>query len=325
MRDCSSRRNMGEILCAIRVGDTGSFTKAADLLGLSPSAVSVSIKKLEKNLGVRLFQRTTRQLTLTAEGEQFLALARDAEQSFDRAFELFSLQSDETRPSLRVSLLNAFGKTFVMPTLGEFMRETGINIELGFNDILPDLVKERFDVGLCYGMPKLNRQVSRHLCRPPMLLVASPDYLSSFGRPTTPENLFKHDIIATRHANSHVTELRLSLWEEKQPKQEFLVQPRGRVILFDQFDALLDGALCGLGIAPVPARQALPYLEARRLRVVLPRYEVRCVADDIRIVYAGGTFLPNRVKLFIAHLVAASKRHQWESFDISRLNGFGEL
>lgn len=325
MRDCSSRRNMGEVLCAIRVGDTGSFTKAADLLGLSPSAVSVSIKKLEQNLGVRLFQRTTRQLTLTAEGEQFLALARDAEQSFDRAFELFSLQSEETKPRLRVSMLNAFGKAFVLPTLSSFTRETGISVELGFNDKLPDLVKERYDLGLCYGMPKLNRQVSRHLCRPPILLVASPDYLSSHGCPTTPEDLLRHELVAVRHSNNYVVELRLSGRGEKQPRQEYLVQPRGKIGLLDQFDALLDTALSGLGIAPVPAQQALPYLERRELRVVLPQYEVRCISDDIRIVYAGGTFLPNRVKLFIAHLVAASKRHQWDSFDPSKLAGFAEL
>ncbi|PXZ76371.1 LysR family transcriptional regulator, partial [Pseudomonas aeruginosa] len=185
----------------VRVAETRSIVGAARTLGVSASAVGKRVARLEEKLGVRLFHRSTRSITLTAEGSLFLERSRRILAEIE-ATELELSQSRETpRGRLRVSLPLVSG--LVLPALADFMQAyPDIELDLDFSDRVVDVVDEGFDVVLRTGQPVDSRLSMRELGEFQLKLVGSPTYFARHGTPRCPKDLLRHTCLHYRFSNT---------------------------------------------------------------------------------------------------------------------------
>jgi DNA-binding transcriptional LysR family regulator len=191
-----SQHQLGSIEQFCRAAETGSFTSAAEMLGLTPAAVSRSISRLEQRLGVRLFLRTTRAVKLTTEGELYwkecqLALEQIAEA--ERA-----ITGAQTVPSgpLRISVSAAYGTFRLLPLMPRFTAlYPQIDIEISISDKIIDFVEEGFDLAIRLGIPQDSRLVAFKLEDAMLGVFATPTYLAKKGEPRGMDDLSEHDCI----------------------------------------------------------------------------------------------------------------------------------
>ncbi|MDR6233366.1 LysR family transcriptional regulator [Pseudomonas oryzihabitans] len=230
----------------VQVAETRSFVAAGRLLGVSASAIGKSVARLEDKLGVRLFHRSTRSITLTAEGALFLERSRRILAEIEAAELELSQATATPRGRLRVSL--PLVSSLVLPVLGEFMREyPQIELDLDFTDRMVDVIEEGFDAVVRTGEPSDSRLAARRLGTFRMHLVASPDYLARRGRPKTPADLQQHACLHYRFPNSG----KLETWALRQlPGEAELVLPTSMIC--NNIETRLCFALRGLGIAYLP-------------------------------------------------------------------------
>ncbi|MDR2309720.1 MAG: LysR family transcriptional regulator, partial [Brucellaceae bacterium] len=192
---------LGSINIFVNAAEAGSFAAAGNRLGLSGSAVGKAVARLEDEMGVRLFHRSTRSMALTQEGSLFLETCRRIQTEFENARTQLSKSQNTPRGQLRVSLPMA--GMLLMPTISEFMKAyPEINLELDFNDRLVDVIEEGFDAVIRTGEVRDSRLMSRKLGNFRHLIVAAPDYLNTYGRPAKPEDLLHHRCLHHRYANS---------------------------------------------------------------------------------------------------------------------------
>lgn len=185
----------------VQVAETRSFTAAGRLLGISASAVGKSVARLEEKLGVRLFHRSTRSITPTAEGLLLLERSRRILAEIEAAQTELSQASSAPRGRLRVSL--PLVSTLVLPVLADFMRDyPDIQLDLDFSDRLVDVVEEGFDAVVRTGEPADSGLVARKLGHFKMLLVASPEYLAAHGTPRKVQELQAHRCMHFRWPHS---------------------------------------------------------------------------------------------------------------------------
>jgi len=232
----------------VQVAETRSFVAAGRLLGVSASAVGKGVARLESKLGVRLFHRSTRSVTLTAEGALFLERSRRILAEIEAAELELSQASSAPRGRLRVSL--PLVSSLVLPVLGEFMREyPEIELDLDFTDRMVDVVEEGFDAVVRTGEPADSRLSARRLGSFQMRLVASPDYLAHRGTPVVPADLREHTCLHYRFPNSG----KLEAWALRQSPGEFepgLHLPTSMIC--NNIETRVCFALQGLGIAYLP-------------------------------------------------------------------------
>jgi DNA-binding transcriptional LysR family regulator len=294
----------------VQVVKSGSFTAAANRLGISVTAVSKSVASLERILETRLFNRTTRRLHLTAEGQLFFDHVNAGLAQVQMAADLLKDAREGPVGTLRVSTVTYFGRYFLMPLLPDFLAaQPKVDLEISINDAMPDLVEEGFDVGIVHGKPKETRYVSRCLYRLPLVLVASPEYLSRRGEPRTPEELADHDcVVAVRPSGG------LSVWNFRpaSPRGGDLAStghvhhPRGRLMVSKLLDAVVDASLMGLGVTVAFVESVLPHLESGRLRVLLPDYLIEDQGDgdtEIFLQYPHREYVSLKVRAFVDFLV----------------------
>lgn len=319
-------RELRNIVIFAEVANCGSFSKAAKNLGLTPSAISMSIQKLESILGARLLNRTTRQLQLTAEGAAFLKPAQEGLNKIDEAMDLFDRSGGELGGLLSVSMVTAFGRSVVLPVLAEFIEQhPDIQLDLRFNDLMPDLIKEHLDVGMRYGEPNEVSYTGRFLCSPALVMVASPEYLKRKGNPTSLSELREHDVINIRLSDGHQSPWRIGPRIDAEPAdQEVLDFPTtGKLTVSDHFGGIMDMAKAGLGITLLQASSAMPSFIRGDLKVVLPDYDVQSnEAGKIYILYPNRKYLPARVRAFIDFLLMVRQRDGWGTFDRASLKQY---
>jgi LysR family transcriptional regulator for bpeEF and oprC len=179
-----------------RVADRGSFVQAAEELAISRAAASAHVASLEKHLGVRLLNRTTRKVSLTAEGAEFLRRSRRILDELRDAEE--TLRETRTRPRgrLRVDVPVAFGRYLLLPELPKFTRRyPEIDLDLRLNDRVVDLVAEQVDVALRVGPLRQSGLVARRIGQTTMVTCAAPAYLEEHGEPRTPDELAQHRLL----------------------------------------------------------------------------------------------------------------------------------
>jgi len=308
-------RELRNIQIFAEVANCQSFSKAARNLMLTPSAVSMSVQKLESALGTRLLTRTTRQLSLTSDGQVFLD---HAQQGLGKIYEAIDLLCDRDGPPsgpLRISTMSSFGRSYILPALPEFMaRYPDITLDLSFNDQVPDLIREKVDLGLCFGEPDNDSYVGRHLCAPPMVLVASPAYLAAHGTPLRPADLGEHKIVSVRSRDGVVPSWtireRLSLATNAPGPTVF--HPKGSLKIGESQDSAIDAALAGLGLALVLRKSARLLLKTGELVSLLPAYDIAITGGNrIFLMYPSKKYLPGRVRAFIDFLVEISARDGW--------------
>lgn len=247
----------------VQVAETRSFVAAGRLLGVSASAIGKSVARLEEKLGVRLFHRSTRSITLTAEGTLFLERSRRILSEIEAAELELSQATAAPRGRLRVSL--PLVSSLVLPVLGEFMRAyPEIELDLDFTDRLVDVIEEGFDAVVRTGEPADSRLSARRLGSFRMQLVASPDYLARHGTPHTPGDLLQHSCLHYRFPNSG----KLETWALSQTPGAPELQPPTSMIC-NNIETRVCFALQGLGIAYLPDFSIREALAAGRLQVLL--------------------------------------------------------
>ncbi len=185
----------------VQVAEAGSFVAAGHRLGISGSAVGKAIARLEEELGVRLFNRSTRSMALTEEGSFFLETCRRIQAEYEEVRARLSRSHSVPRGQLRVSL--PLAGMLLMPTISSFMAAyPEINLDLDFTDRLVDVIEEGFDAVIRTGDVRDTRLMSRKLGTFRHVIVASPEYLATSGHPDVPEDLVDHRCLHHRFANS---------------------------------------------------------------------------------------------------------------------------
>jgi DNA-binding transcriptional LysR family regulator len=187
-------REQSDVSVFVRVAELGSFTKAADELGISKAAASKYVTRLEQRLSARLLHRTTRRLGLTEAGEALYARSRSALAELAEAENDVAQLTGKPRGLLRVTAPSYFGVTMLAPRLGEFHeRCPDVGLDLDLSERIVDIVKERFDVAIRISAMPDSNLVATRLMPCPTALVASPAYLKRRGTPTTPADLAAHE------------------------------------------------------------------------------------------------------------------------------------
>ncbi len=286
------------IECFIRSAEVGSFAEAARRLSLTPAAVGKNVAGLEARLGVRLFQRSTRSLALTEAGQRFLAEVRDSFQTIQHA--VTNLASAEGQPAgtLKVSMGTVFGRLYILPMLGDFLRRyPAITPDWHFDNRQVDLIAQGFDAAIGGGFELPPGVVARKLAPAHRILVASADYLEDCGEVRSPEDLARADGILIRSPQTgRVRSWPLtSRWQEQSP-----LSLRQRMTMSDS-EAACAAAEQGLGVALVSMPFAVPYLQRGSLLRVLPDWYV----DDgnISLYYAQHRLLPGKTRVFVDFLM----------------------
>jgi DNA-binding transcriptional LysR family regulator len=281
------------LISAVQTADSGSFTAAAKVLNLTPAAVSKNVASLEALLQVRLFNRTTRQLSLTEEGKAFITQTREGLGSLEAA----AAQATQGRVPqgwVRMNCPVGFGRRFVLPSLPAFYAE---QVELNLNDQKVDLVREGFDVGIRGGAQPPEGMVARKICKLNPVLVASPRYLKSRGTPKHYSELANHDLLRVKFLTGLVAP-----WLFKDKNKLVAFEGRPKLLISDP-EVILDAALLHMGIARMGRHHAFEALQTGALVEVLPRQHHNGDAG-MAIFYPHRAGLAPRVRVLVDFLVA---------------------
>jgi len=290
--------SFGSIECFVRSAEGGSFAEAARHLSLTPAAVGKSVAKLEARLGVRLFQRSTRRLTLTEAGKLFLEEVSGSLITIQNA--VANLASAEGRPvgTLKVSMGTVFGNRYVMPLLGEFVRRfPDISPDWHFDNRQVDLIGQGFDAAIGGGFELPQGVVARKLTPAHRVLVASADYLAQRLPVLAPEDLARCLGILIRSPQTG----RVRSWQlTNREREQRPLELKPRMTLSDS-EAACCASAQGLGIALVSMPMAVPFLDSGAVVRVLPDWYV----DDgnISLYYAEHKLLPGKTRAFVDFII----------------------
>ena len=280
----------------VQVAETRSFVAAGRLLGVSASAVGKSVARLEERLGVRLFHRSTRSVTLTAEGALFLERSRRILSEIEAAELELSQASAAPRGRLRVSL--PLVSPLMLPVLGDFMAEyPEIELDLDFSDRLVDVIEEGFDAVVRTGEPGDSRLTARRLGTFRSLPVAAPGYLARHGTPRVPEDLLHHTCLHYRFPNSG----KLEHWALRQAAgAEELQVPTSMIC--NNIETRVCFVLRELGIAYLPDFAIREQLAAGSLVPVLEDYAER--TGVFYVLWPASKHASPKVRAFVDYLCA---------------------
>jgi DNA-binding transcriptional LysR family regulator len=279
----------------VLVAKSGSLAAAAQQLGVTPPTASKRLAALERRLGVRLLNRTTRRMSLTAEGEAFLGEGSRLLHDLTQLEQRLSGARAVPRGLLRVHATLGFGRRHVTPAVARFAdKYPEVEVQLDLGDRLPNLVEQGYDVAVRIGELADTRLTARLLAANARLLCASPAYLRNAGEPTKPADLQSHQCIVIRESDETY-----GSWQLSRGTQRETVKVRGRLSTNDG-ESALDWALKGHGILMRSQWDAARYLRSGRLLVVLPQWKLP--PADIYAVYPTKQDLSAKTRAFVEHL-----------------------
>lgn len=281
-----------------RVVETGSFTRAAETLGLPRSTVSTAVQALEGRVGARLLTRTTRSVTPTPDGLAFYEHCIRLVADMDEAEDLFRRERGHVRGVLRVSLPARIGRLIVAPALPEFVAaHPGIKLELGVTDRPVNLTEEGLDCVLRVGVLHDSGLIARRMGQMTLLNVASPAYLARHGVPRTPADLVRDGHLAVRYMSP--ANGRVEAWEWEADGQLHTLDLPGPVTV-NSSETQIACCLAGLGLIQVPQYDVRALVESGRLCVVLPQW---CApAMPVTLLYPHRRHLSSRLQAFAGWL-----------------------
>ena len=290
------------LISAVQTADSGSFTAAAKVLDLTPAAVSKNVAALEALLKVRLFNRTTRQLSLTEEGKTFIAQTRDGLQTLEQA-SLAATQGLTPLGLVRVSCSVGFGRRYVLPLLPAlYAAYPQLQVELSLDDHNVDLVHCGFDVGIRGGSEPPGGMVARKICNLSAVLVATPRYLKARGTPQHYTDLAGHDLLRVKFVSGRVSPW---LFKEKgQPPGKLVGFEGSAKLLISDPEVILDAALLHMGIARIGRHHAFAALQSGDLVEVLPKQHDSGTAS-MAMFYPHRAGLAPRVRVLVDFLLNA--------------------
>ena len=285
---------LANLECFVRSAEVLSFSEAARRLSLTPAAVSRNVAALERNLGVRLFQRSTRRLALTEAGERFLAGIGDKLDGLQAVIADVTNECGEPAGCLKVSMPFTLGTRYILPLLPGFRaRYPAIRIDWHLDNRPVDLIAEGFDAAVGGGFELANSIVARRLAPAHLIAVAAPAYMANRAVPQTPGDLGTLDGIALRFGSTG----RLRQWTMRDAAgREEAVSLRPEIILNDPVPAM-EAALMGLGVALLAVPDVLPHLSNGLLVRLLPGWFVD--AGAISLYHAIPTLTPRKTQMFI--------------------------
>lgn len=278
----------------VRSAELGGFSAAARRLGVTPAAVSRNIATLEANLGVRLFQRSTRKLTLTEAGERFLLSIRDNLDGLQGAIADISTNRGEPSGLLKVSMSPTFGIDHILPLLPEFMRRYPlIRPEWMFENRPVDLITEGYDAAIGGGFELSPGVIARTLAPAHLIAVAAPAYLKGRTLPADPAALSAFDGIVMRAARTG----RVRQWLMRNAAGAEMTAVLNEKIVVNDPAAMCRAAALGLGVTLATVPDTLPYIESGQLVRLLPQWYAD--AGPISLYYANRTLLPAKTRAFV--------------------------
>ncbi|RAZ88569.1 LysR family transcriptional regulator [Mesorhizobium hawassense] len=292
-----SRANLNDIMIFMAVADAGSFVAGGLAMGLSRSAAGKAIGRLEDRLGTRLFNRNTRTLSLTEEGETFYRRGLEVVASVDEAEASVARRGGRPRGVLRLTVPDAFGKLIVLPVIQKYLATwPEIQVEVSFTDRVADIIEEGFDLAVRIGAaPSDTRLVSRVVARYRAILCASPSYVAERGEPFDVDALDTHDCLIFSSRGNRQS------WRFRREGGGWAKAGGRSRVRLDSAEAIRDAAIAGLGIALLPEFLIASDLAAGRLRHLLPELQT----EEVKIVaiYPDKRLLEPRVRQFVDLLV----------------------
>lgn len=273
----------------------GSFSATARELEVTTPAISKRLAQMEARLGVQLLNRTTRRISLTPEGETYLAHARRILADIDDMEQLVSSAAAEPKGLLRVNATLGFGRSHIAPLISGFIQQhPQVQVQLQLSADPPPLTEDAFDVCVRFGEPPDARVLARHLAPNRRLLCAAPAYLAAHGVPKGPSDLARHNCIGIRQGDDAYGSWRLTLG-----KRTETVKVRGNLSTNDG-EIAVNWALAGHGIVMRAEWDVARYLRSGRLAQVLENY--RTPSADIHAVYPQRHQVSARVRAFVDFL-----------------------
>lgn len=270
-----------------------SFAMAARELGLSPSAVAKSVLRLEQQLRLRLFQRTTRRVTLTQEGEAFYARCRRV---LDELGELSTIAAEAVRApagTLRIDAPVTYGKKVIVPLAARLAaRHPALRIDLRLSDQYTDVIASGVDAVLRVGEVADARLVARRVDEQQLAVFGAPAYLKRRGRPRRLQDLDAHDCVVFRMPTSG----RYRPWEFLANRKPVALHPAPRHEM-NEGEGLVSAACAGLGLVQVPAFMAADAVKSGALEEVLAAYRPK--PTPISVVFPTNRHIPPRLRAFI--------------------------
>ena len=290
----------------IAVVKAQSFAGAGRVLGITSSAISKQIQNLERDLQVKLLNRTTRNVSLTEEGAIYFERAKRALDDLQEAKdEIYELKSHPRGP-LKISLPLSLGVKYLCDCVAQFAAiYPDVTLDVSLDDRFVDPVNDGYDVVVRVGSLQDTSLIARRLASCPFFLCASTQYLERNGVPEIPADLAQHNVMAySRNTGVHE-------WRYKDAAHQVGQVALNGTFKSDSGDLLCRTAVEGVGVALLPVFYVAEHLNAGRLQRVLPDY-LTWPERDIHAVFRPNRYQSTRLRVFVDHLIAACKRLPWE-------------
>ncbi len=287
------------------LSESMSFTRAAERLGMTRSAVSKHIARLEQQLGAQLLTRTTRKLALTEAGERVRPLAAQMARSVELSREAAQCHVGGMVGHLRIAAPSELGRSYLTEFLTDFLAQHAqLSAELVLGDAYVDLVAERVDVALRAGPFNDSTLLSRRITNVQMVLCAAPSYLARQGAPRAPGELREHDWIM------HVPSSRRHRVTFEKGARTLVVQMHGRFHCNDG-GAAVEACVRGFGVLVVPSFEVAQHVRAGRLVQLLPGWSVG--QFTLHAVYPATRYVPLKLRSFLDAVALAWRNPPWQA------------
>lgn len=288
----------------VAVVEAGSFVRAMGVLGISKAAVSRHVAELEQHLETRLLQRTTRRLSLTAEGQRYFERCKEVLAAVHEAESEIRSRSGEAYGRLRICVPYSFGVLHLAPLWGAFLAQNPqVQLDVVLSDRMVDLVEEGYDMAVRIGVLSDSALISRKLASTRLLLCASPAYLERHGCPTTLKDIARHEVVIYSHA------ARASEWSFDGPDGRETVRINAWLFA-NNGDTCRRAALDGQGIILHPDFMLYEDLQRGDLVQILPQYDTG--ERNIYALYPTRKLLPVKVRRLVDYLAWALADPVWQ-------------
>ncbi|TXT39017.1 MAG: LysR family transcriptional regulator [Comamonadaceae bacterium] len=297
MRTSSQHPLYEEMALFVRVVETGSFSDVARQMGATPSAVSRSIARLERALGTRLLQRTTRKLGLTPSGTEILQHCTDIVSAARAVMDIGGQHREAPHGLVRVCVPKAIGQTVIHPHIKDFLiAYPSVDVQLILDDRALDLVDHNIDLAVRVTETPPVGLIGRQLMSIEHMICASPDYLAQHQPPTTPMDLSAHSCICLGETPSDAR------WKFVKDGKSISVEVRGRYTA-NNTGVRLDAVCDGFGIGSLPEFTARKDLEQGRIVQLLPEWRfVTHYTGALWLLYTPTRYVPAKLRVLIDHL-----------------------
>ena len=287
----------------IRSAEARSFSKAALELGITPQAVSAQIKQLEGQIGVDLFRRTTRRISLTEEGASFYERCRVAIDAIDEGVQNLQDAAENASGTVRISVPYYISRTYILPILAKFQTQyPRITVELIAQNEYPDFVDQGIDIAVMSRHLPGSSFVARQIASVKLILCAAPAYLKQKGRPKNPEDLRAHRCVVLRHPVDGKT----LPWTFQVGKQVVAIDVSGALITNDT-DTQRQAVLNGLGIGQIASFFVRSHVRDGTLKLLLMNYVAPPI--NVYLCMTNRPAIPKRTSALFEFLESRLSRH----------------